>query len=177
LTEARRLLAEAGFPEGRGFPPLELPFYVFHGTEQPVVEAIQQMWRANLGIQIALVKQEMKTVVTARRTGDFDILNANWLGDYLDPTTFLDLLRTGASNNGTGWSNPLYDQLLGEAARTLDPAKRFDLLRRAEALMLSEVPIVPLYYHPMRVVRHAAVKGWHSNLLDVHPLKFVSLEK
>jgi oligopeptide transport system substrate-binding protein len=177
VAAARRLLAEAGFPEGRGFPVLEMPFYIFHGAEQPVVETIQQMWRSNLGIRVALVKQEMKTVITARRTGDFHILNSNWIGDYLDPTTFLDLLRSGASNNGTRWANATYDALLNDAARTLDSAKRFDLLRRAEALMLAESPIVPLYYQPTRSLRHPAVKGWHDNLLDLHPLKFVSLEK
>lgn len=175
VAEARRLLAAAGFPEGRGFPPLEMPFYVYYGTEQPVVEALQQMWRANLGITIGLVKQEMKTVVAARLTGDFHVLNGSWIGDYLDPTTFLDLLRTGASNNGTGWSKAEYDALLDEAAKTREPAKRFALLRRAESMMLAEVPVVPLYHVPNRTLRHAAVKGWHDNLLDVHPLKFVRL--
>jgi oligopeptide transport system substrate-binding protein len=133
------------------------------------------MWRANLGITIGLVKQEMKTVVAARLTGDFHVLNGSWIGDYLDPTTFLDLLRTGASNNGTGWSKVEYDGLLDEAAKTQEPAKRFALLRRAESMMLAEVPVVPLYHIPNRTLRHAAVKGWHDNLLDTHPLKFVSL--
>ena len=177
VSAARKLLADAGFPDGKGFPLIEIPFYVFHGSEQPVVETIQQMWRSSLGINVALVKQEMKTVISARRTGDFHILNSNWIGDYLDPTTFLDLLRTGASNNGTRWTSAAYDALLDQAARTLDSASRFDLLRRAEALMLAEAPIVPLYYHPSRTLRHAAVKGWHDNLLDLHPLKFVSLEQ
>src|SRR4029078_9726594 len=101
---------------------------------------LQQRWRANLGISIALVKQEMKTAISARRTGDFHLLNSSWVGDYLDPTTFLDLLRSGAVNNGTGWSSVAYDTLLNDAARTLDPAKRFERLRRAEALMLNESP-------------------------------------
>jgi oligopeptide transport system substrate-binding protein len=177
VAEARRLLAAAGFPGGRGFPTMEMPFYVFYGVEQPVVEAIQQMWRTNLGISVGLVKQEMKTVVTARVTGDFHLLNASWLGDYLDPTTFLDLLRGGVSNNGTGWAKREYDELLQDAAKTLEPAKRFDLLRRAESMMLAESPIIPLYHVPTRTLRHAAVKGWHDNLLDLHPLKFVWLEK
>ena len=177
VAEARRLLAAAGFPEGRGFPKIEMPFYVYYGTEQPVVEAIQQMWRANLGITVGLVKQEMKTVVAARTTGDFHLLNASWIGDYLDPTTFLDLLRAGASNNGSRWAKPEYDRLLDEAAKTMEPTKRFDLLRRAESMMLAEVPVIPLYHVPTRTLRHAAVKGWHDNLLDLHPLKFVRLEK
>jgi oligopeptide transport system substrate-binding protein len=176
IAEARRLLAEAGFPGGRGFPPLEMLFYVFHGVEQPVVEAVQQMWRTNLGISVALAKQEAKTAIAARRTGDFQVLNSIWGGDYLDPTTFLDLMRSGASNNGTKWSNADYDRLLDEAARTIDGAKRFALLREAEALMLRDVPIIPLYFHPNRELRHAAMKGWHDNLLDSHPLKFVYLE-
>jgi oligopeptide transport system substrate-binding protein len=177
LAQARRLLADSGFPEGRGFPTLTLLFYVFGGTEQPVVEALQEMWRTNLGISVALVKQEMKTAIAARRTGDFQILNSRWIGDYLDPTTFLDLLRSGVSNNATTWGSAEYDRLLDEAARTMAGEKRFDLLRRAEALMLSDAPIVPLYYEPNRVLRHAAVKGWHDNLLDQHPLKAVRLER
>lgn len=177
VAEARRLLTAAGFPDGRGFPTVEMVFYTFHGTEQPVVEALQQMWRTNLGINVALVKQEMKTAIAARRTGDFQILNSNWIGDYLDPTTFLDLLRSGASNNGTRWAKPEYDALLDEASRTLEPAARFALLRRAEALMLGESPIVPLFYQPMRSLRHPALTGWHDNLLDLHPLKDVSLER
>lgn len=176
LGEARRLLAEAGFPEGRGFPKLDFLFYVYMGPEQPVAETLQQMWRTNLGIEIALVRQEMKTVLTARRTASFQIISGSWNGDYLDPTTFLDLFRRDASNNATGWANPHYDALLDQANVTIDPAARFTLLRRAEALMLSEAPIVPLYYAPDRVLRGPAVKGWHENLLNLHPLKAVSLE-
>ena len=176
VEEARRLLAEAGFPGGRGFPALEVPFYVSLGTEQPVLEAVQQMWRSNLGISVSLLKQEMKTAIERRATGDFQVLNSAWVGDYLDPTTFLDLLRRDAPNNATRWSNTEYDRLLDTAARTVEPARRFALLREAEALMLAEAPIVPLFHLPVRELRHPAVKGWHSNLLDTHPLKFVWLE-
>ena len=176
VAEARRLLAEAGFPEGRGFPSLEVLFYVYDGPEQPVVEAVQEMWRTHLGVAVSLVKQEMKTAIAARRTGDFQILRSSWTGDYLDPTTFLDLLRSGAPNNATHWANSAYDGLLDEAGRTIDREKRFELLRRAEALMLSELPITPLHYVPLRMLRHPAVKGWHDNLLDLHPWQAVSLE-
>jgi oligopeptide transport system substrate-binding protein len=119
----------------------------------------------------------MKTAIAARRTVDFQILNSNWIGDYLDPTTFLDLLRGGASNNATGWASAAYDGLLDEASRTMDATQRFDLLRRAESLMLNDAPIAPLFYNPVRFLRHAAVKGWHDNLLDQHPLKAVWLER
>jgi oligopeptide transport system substrate-binding protein len=175
VAEAQRLLAEAGFPGGKGFPALEVPFYTEDGAEQPVLETVQQMWRANLGINVALLRQEMKTVIAARNTGDFQILAGKWLGDYLDPVTFLELMTTNGGNNRTGWSNPAYDRLLAEAATLNEPAARFARLRQAEALMLAEAPIIPLYYQPKRVLRHPAVRGWHANLLDVHPLKAVWL--
>jgi oligopeptide transport system substrate-binding protein len=177
VAEAQRLLAEAGFPGGKGFPALEMPFYVEYGMEQPVLESVQQMWRAHLGVNVALVKQELKTVVTARNTGDYHLLAGRWVGDYLDPLTFLELMVTDGGNNRTGWSNPEYDRLLAEAAVTRETAVRHGLLRRAEALMLAEVPVVPLHHYPQRVLRHPTVKGWHVNLLDVHPLKVVYLEK
>lgn len=176
VAEAQRLLAEAGFPGGKGFPAVELPFYVFHGNEQPVLETVQQMWRANLGVSVALLKQESKTVISARNTGNYHILAGKWLGDYLDPVTFLELMTTNGGNNRTGWSNPAYDRLLAEASTLNEPAERFARLRQAESLMLAEAPIIPLYYEPKRVLRHPAVRGWHANLLDVHPLTAVWLE-
>lgn len=175
VAEAQRLLAAAGYPGGANFPAVELPFYVFHGDEQPVLEAVQQMWRQHLGLNVALVKQESRTVIAARNTGDYRILAGKWIGDYLDPLTFLDLMLTDGGNNRTGWSNPAYDRMIAEAAGTVDTAARFALLRRAEALMLHEAPVIPLYYQPQRVLRHPAVRGWHANLLDVHPLKAVWL--
>ncbi len=176
VAEARKLMAEAGFPEGKGFPKLEFLFYVQRGLERPVVEALQQMWRTTLGIEVSLVQQEMKTVLSARRLGTFQLLSSNWTGDYLDATTFLDIMRKDASNNATGWANPDYDRLLDEANRMIDPPARFALLKRAEALMLNEAPVTPLFFVPHRMLYGPEVKGYHVNLLDLHTLKFMSLE-
>lgn len=175
IAEARRLLAAAGFPEGRGFPKTEVIFYSYHGTEQPVAEALQQMWRTQLGIDVALVQQEMKTAISARRSRSYEILAGFWNGDYLDPATFLDVFLTDGGNNQTGWSSPAYDRLIAESTRTVDQAARYALLRRAEAILLAEAPVIPLYHVPMRRFHAASVRGWHENLLDLHPLKFVSL--
>lgn len=176
VAAAQALLAAAGFPAGRGFPRLELIFYHSKGTEQPVAEAIQQMWRQHLGVEIALVNQEAKVAIAARRTGAYHILGGEWTGDYLDPTTFLDLAQSANANNCTGWASADYDRLLAEAATSTEQTKRYALLRRAEALMLSELPFIPLYHQPLRALRHPAVRGWHNNLLDLHPLKFVYFE-
>ena len=175
IAEARRLLAAAGFPEGRGFPKTEVIFYSYHGTEQPVAEALQQMWRSQLGINVSLVQQEMKTAISARRSRSYDILAGFWNGDYLDPATFLDVFLTGGGNNQTDWSSPAYDRLIAESTRTVDPTARYAILRRAEAILLAEAPVIPLYHVPMRRFHAPSVRGWHENLLDLHPLKFVSL--
>ncbi len=176
LDTARRLLAEAGFPGGRGLPPLEL-LYNTSENHRAVAEALQEMWRRELGVEVRLVNQEMKVVFAARRAGDFQILRSDWIGDYLDPATFLDIFRGDSGNNYTGWNNAEYDALLDAAARTADPAARFALFQKAEAILLSEAPLMPLYYHTHVFLIQPSVKGWHANLLDHHPYKHVWLEK
>lgn len=177
VDAARRLLAEAGFAGGKGFPRLELLFYPSGTSGQPVAEAIQQMWRATLGIDVAIMQQETKTVLDARRAQAYDILLSEWFGDYVDPLTFLDLWTRASEHNKTGWASDEYDGLLARAAETPDPAMRFDLLRRAESIVLRDAPITPLFYLPSYELRLPTVNGWAINPLSQHPLKFVSVGK
>jgi oligopeptide transport system substrate-binding protein len=176
LAAARALLAEAGFPDGKGFPPLEM-LYNTSTNHRLIAEAIQEMWRRNLGIEIRLINQEFKVVLSERRAGRFQILLSDWVGDYLDPTTFLDLWRSDNGNNHTGWTSREYDALLFSAARTVDPVTRAEQLQRAEALMLAAAPVIPLYYHTHVFLVQPSVKGWNPTLLDHHPYKHVWLEK
>jgi oligopeptide transport system substrate-binding protein len=90
--------------------------------------------------------------------------------------TFLSLWTSDSGNNYTGWKNPFYDQLLFEAARTTDIAARNALYQKAEALLLDDAPIIPIYYYTHVFLIQPSVKGWHSNLLDHHPYKYVYLE-
>ena len=175
IEAARRLLAEAGFPGGRGLPTIEL-LYNTSENHRAIAEALQEMWRREIGVEVRLVNQEMKVVFAARRAGDFQILRSDWIGDYLDPATFLDIFRGDSGNNYTGWSRPDYDALLDAAARTPDPAERFALFRQAEAILLAEAPLIPLYHHTHVFLIQPSVKGWHANLLDHHPYKHVWLE-
>jgi oligopeptide transport system substrate-binding protein len=174
---AKRLLAEAGYPEGRGFPRLEVLFYQTGDSGQPVAEAVQQMWRTVLGIDVGVASQETKTVLDRRRAQDYQILLSEWYGDYLDPTTFLDLWKTGVEHNKTGWGNPEYDRLLAAAGGTAVQAERYELLRGAETILLREAAITPLFHNPSRRLKHPAVQGWRGNLLELHPLRFVSLKR
>ncbi len=173
---ARRLLADAGFPGGKGLPPVEL-LYNTSENHRTLAEALQEMWRRELGLDVRLVNQEFKVVLTERRTGNFQILLSDWVGDYLDASTFLDLWRSDSSNNHTTWTSTAYDSLLFAAARTPDAAERARQLQQAEALMLADAPIIPLYYNTHVFLLQPSVKGWHPTLLDHHPYKHVWLEE
>jgi oligopeptide transport system substrate-binding protein len=176
FAEARRLLAEAGYPGGKGLPTFEL-LLGSSENHRLTAEAIQEMWRRELGVQVRLVSQEFKSVLAQRRTGDYQILFSDWVGDYLDPNTFLDVWRSDSGNNYTGWSNPAYDSLLRSASLTTDPAARFALFQQAEKLLLDAAPLAPLYYNSHIFLLRPAVKGWHPTLLDHHPYKHVWLEE
>lgn len=173
---ARRLLAEAGFPGGKGLPPIEL-LYNTSENHRTLAEAVQEMWRRELGVEVRLVNQEFKVVLSERRAGNYQVLLSDWVGDYLDATSFLDLWRSDSGNNHTGWADPAYDSLLFAAARAADPANRANQLRQAESLLLAAVPVIPLYYNTHVFLVQPSVKGWHPTLLDHHPYKHVWLEE
>ena len=134
------------------------------------------MWRRELGLEVRLVNQELRSVLAARRTGDFQILRSVWIGDYADPSTFLNLWRSDSGNNYTGWASPAYDQLTFQGARTSDTNARHALLARAEALLLDDAPLIPIYHYTHVFLVHPDVKGWHPTMLDHHPYKHVWLE-
>lgn len=172
--DARRLLAEAGFPEGRGFPVLTL-LYNTADTHARIAEVVQQMWQRELGITIELVNMEWKVYIEQTQSGNYDIARAGWIGDYLDPDTFLNLWVSGGGNNRAGWSSPAYDALIREAAQMADNSRRYDLFQQAEGILMREVPILPLYFYRSKSLVQPSVRGWNANLLDHHPWKHISL--
>ncbi|MFN7140855.1 MAG: peptide ABC transporter substrate-binding protein, partial [Limisphaerales bacterium] len=175
IEGARKLLAEAGYPEGRGLPPVEILFNTLE-AHRTIAEAIQQMWKKNLNVDARLVNQEWKVYLDSQKQGNFQVSRAGWIGDYPDPNTFLNMWLTGGANNQTGWSNPEYDRLIAEAGRTADQQKRYDLFRQAERILMAESPIMPIYFYTRVYLKHPSVQGWYPNILDNHPYKYVYLE-
>jgi oligopeptide transport system substrate-binding protein len=172
---ARRRLAEAGFPGGRGFPAIEIQMNT-DANNAKIMEAIQQMWRRELGIEATIANQDFRVYLDNQRSLSYQVSRSRWVGDYDDPSTFLDLFKSDSGNNETGWKNPEYDRLNDEAARALDPAKRYALLRRAEALLLDEAPIAPIYYGSRNYLIRPCVHGWVPSLLGIHRYQYVWLE-
>jgi len=172
---ARALLAAAGYAGGSGLPPLELLLNT-SANHQVIAENVQATWKRELGLDVRLVTMEQSTLLAQRRTLDYQVLRSDWAGDYLDPMTFLGVFTSDSSNNHTGWKHAGYDALLFEAERTADPAARRALLQQAEALLLADVPIIPVYFYTTVRLIHPAVRGWYPTLLDRHPYKHVWLE-
>ena len=174
-AEARRLLAEAGYPDGKGFPPVSI---LYNSNEQHrlLAAAVQAQWREVLGIKVELENREWKTYLKSLSSMDYDVARGGWIGDYPDPNTFLELFLTGGGNNETGWSNAEYDALLKSAMREGDAVKRMKMLRAAEEILIDEVPILPIYFYVTPELRKPYVKGYWSNVFDKHPWKFISVD-
>lgn len=145
---ARELLAEAGYPGGVGLPTIEIS-YNTSGGHDLVSQALGKMWQDELGVSVSYDSQEWKVFLDRRSRGQFMIARSGWGGDYLDPTTFLDLFRTGNGHNDGGYEDPQYDALLDKAAAAArNPQERMSLLGQAEARVMDEtMPMLPLYHY------------------------------
>ena len=175
FEDARKLLTEAGYPNGENFPELELLYNTSDGHRR-IAEAIQQMWKQGLNIDIRLKNTDWKVYLSLTNEQDYDISRAGWIGDYPDPNTFLDMMVTDGGNNRTGWSDPEYDALIAKAATLSNQEARYQLFQQAEKILSDESPLMPIYTYTRVALRHPSVKGWYANILDHHPYKFVYLE-
>lgn len=154
------------------------PEFLYNTDElhKRIAANIQESWRKKLGFRIDLRNTEWKTYLEMRKALRFDVARAGWIGDYKDPNTFLELFTSDNGNNQTGWSNAEYDRLIGEAAREPDPAKRYRLLEKAEAILMDELPVVPIFFYVSKELVRPCVKGWWSTIQQIHPLKAVYRE-
>jgi len=172
VAEARRLLAEAGYPGGRGFP---LVRYLYNESElnEAIAVELQSRWRDTLGVTVNLARQEWKVYLNSLNSLDYDIGRSTWVGDYPDPNTFLDMFIANSGNNRTGWRNADYDALIAAAARETDPARRFAILAQAEEFLVAKQAVIcPLYFYVgIQLYDPKKVGGIEPNVLDEHPLR------
>ena len=177
--QARQLLAAAGYPGGKGFPPLQYAFYsaASGGARLPgkIAIELQQMWREELGIEVELRQIERKIFYSAQSRLDYDLSASSWIGDYNDPNTFLDMFLSNSGNNRTGWNNARYDDLIRQANLQTDLQRRAALFRQAETILIAqEVPIVPIYFYAgFNYFDPNKIQGIYQNILDEHPLQVI----
>jgi oligopeptide transport system substrate-binding protein len=176
VEKARALLAEAGYPDGQGFPKLELQFNT-DDTHSAVAELIQSQLQRALGVRIDLKGLEWNVYQANQTSGDYQISRAGWVGDYPDPNTFLKLWMSDSGQNQTGYKNPKYDELILQAQRQADEQKRADLYHQAEAILMHELPILPLYFYVSTSMSKPYVRGYYANFHEFHPLKYIWIDQ
>ncbi|MCT4620604.1 MAG: peptide ABC transporter substrate-binding protein [Marinisporobacter sp.] len=160
VEEAKKLLAEAGYPEGKGFPEVTVIYNTLE-RHKAVCEAIQEMWKQNLGIEVKLQNQEWAVFQDARHHGNFQIARAGWLGDYADPMTMLDLWLSYSGNNDCQWNNSEYDKLI-EESKLKTGEERFEILYKAQDLMMDTNIVLPIYYYTRPQMVKEYVKNWEK---------------
>ena len=175
VLEARKLLAAAGFPDGKGLPKLEV-LYNTDEYHKQIASAIQEMWRVNLGVTVELRNMEFPIMMGAVQRGDFEIARQGYIGEFADPLAFLELFTEDSRSNSTGWFSADYERLVAESYDLADPAKRLETLARAETLLLDEAPLFPIFHYVAHNMIKPFVKGVHLNARDIHPLQGVTLE-
>jgi len=156
--EAKRLLSEAGFPDGEGFPTIEI-LYNTNDQQRAVAQAIQEMWKQNLNINTTIANQEFGVFMENRFQGNFEISAGAWFGDYSDPMTFLDMFTSYSGNNVAFWKNEEFDKAV-EDSKTLKGAERDEKLYRAEELMMGDSILMPLFYYTSPLMVQNRVSDW-----------------
>lgn len=173
VAEAKKLLAEAGYPDGNGFPKVTYGLNSGSGHE-PIAEALQQMWKENLGVEVEIVAQEWNVFQQSRKDGVYNINRNGWIGDYMDPSTFMDIFTSGNGQNNAKYSNAEYDTYITAARKESDPAKRIQMFHDAEKLLMDESAIAPLYFYTEPIVISPKLQGVVNSKLGFVIFKWAS---
>ncbi|HUF43616.1 MAG TPA: peptide ABC transporter substrate-binding protein [Verrucomicrobiae bacterium] len=172
-VEAQRLLKEAGYPDGKGLPPIVLG-YNTDDEKKIVAEAIQSMWQRHLGVRVKLENQEWKVYLSRLRRDPFPVFRAGWGADYPDPDNFMKIFTSNSGINNGGWKNPRYDQLLDLAARESDPKKRKTLYDEAQKILTEiDAAVVPLYWKTEATLLNPKFIGLEYNSMARMDLRHV----
>lgn len=166
IEEAKKLLSEAGYPNGDNFPVLD--FKTNPGIGVTIAEAVQQMWNENLNIDMTITQEEWSVFQKNRQTRQYVICRADWIGDYLDPMTFADLFVSTSSGNRVGYSNAEYDRLILEAKNTIDNKIRMSNMHTAEDMLIGEdMAFIPLYHYTAPSMQNPKLKDVIVDTLEI----------
>ena len=172
---AKKLLADAGFPGGKGFPKLTLKFNTSDGHKK-IAEAAQAMWKQNLGIHVDIANMEWRSLLEDQNRGNFDMVRYAWVADYMDPHTFLSVMLSESENNKAKWKNKKYDELIFKSDREQNQVKRFALMKEAEKILAEESPIIPFYFYTRAYLKKPYLKGFWPQYQDHHEWKYMWID-
>ncbi|MEG0856896.1 MAG: peptide ABC transporter substrate-binding protein [Terrisporobacter sp.] len=162
IEKAKALLKEAGYENGKGLPTIELMCNPGH---EPIMEAVQNMWKENLGVNAKISSQDWNVFIDTRNKGDYQVARHGWLADYNDPISFIDMWVTDGGNNDAQWSNAEYDKLVSEVKSSTDQKERYAKMHEAEKILGEEMPIIPLYYYTDLYLKSDKLEGMYTSPL------------
>ncbi|HOK63059.1 MAG TPA: peptide ABC transporter substrate-binding protein [Soehngenia sp.] len=181
LEKAKALLAEGLAEEGMTVEDFNAQgFVLLYNTSEAhkkIAQAAQEMWRTNLGLEVGLENVEFQVKLDREKAGDYDISRAGWIGDYSDPMTMLDLWYTDGPFNDANYSNPEYDKLIDIAKGTADQKVRFDAMRKAEKILMEDVPIVPVYFYTQPYAVKPYVTGVYKIPINYPTITYADINK
>lgn len=175
IEEAKKLLQDAGYPNGDNFPILEVK--VSSGFYTTVLEAIQEMWKNTLNINIIVRTEESKITLPFRESGNYQMARTSWTGDYNDPLTMLQIMTSYSDINYGGFSNARYDYLIEYASVSANAQKRIEALKEAESIIFDEVPIIPLIYRTDFLIVNPKLKNYIDEPLGRYKFNYAYLEE
>lgn len=175
IIEAKKLLSEAGYPNGENFPILEVK--VSSGFYTTVLEAIQEMWKNNLNIDVVVRTEESKITLPFRQSGKYQMARTSWTGDYNDPLTMLQIMTSESDINYSGFSNERYDYLINFATTSTNQKDRMEALKEAEAILFEEMPIIPFIYRTDFLVVNPKLKNYIDDPLGRYRFNYAYIEE
>lgn len=174
--KAKQLLAEAGYPNGKGFPKIDIMFNTLEKHKQ-IAEAVQQMWKKTLNIDIELDNKEWKVYMDDFTARNYEISRLGWIGDFIDPYTFLELGLSTSGNNRSNWENLQYDNMIRGANQESDGEKRLEMLREAEKIISDEQPMMPLFIYTRTHIKKPYLKGFWFDYQGHHLWKYMWIDE
>ena len=181
VANAKALFEEGLAEEGMTIADFNAAkFVLLYNTSEAhkkIAQAAQEMWSKNLGVELQLENVDFQVKLDREKAGDFDISRAGWIGDYMDPMTFVDLWLSTSSFNDAKYNNPKYDELVLRAKGTADQKIRFEAMREAEKMIMEDMPIVPVYFYTQPYVQKPYVTGVYKPLVNYPKLTYADINK
>ena len=176
VEAAKELMAEAGFPNGEGFPEFTI-MYNTDEAHQKVAEMVQEMWKTNLGLNVKLENQEWAVFQDTRKAGDFELARGGWLTDFMDPSGMLGIFMPGNAYNDPNYDNAEFQAAIAEASAATDPQDHFSALYKAQDIFVNDLPIVPIYHYSDTMLASDVVVGWDRSVLGTVDFTGASLAR